>query len=60
MDRAEFLTVDEAAALLQMSKAWIYRNARQGKIPARQIGHYVRIPKEELRRWIDAQVVHGD
>ncbi len=60
MERDEFLTVDEAAALLQMSKGWIYRSARQGKIPARKIGHYVRIPKEELRRWIDAQVVHGD
>ena len=55
MERDEFLTVKEVAALLKVAPSWIYQRTRLRTIPVRKLGGHVRIPRAELLRWVDAQ-----
>ena len=51
----EFLTVDEAAAVLKVPKSWVYERTRTRAIPVRKLGRHVRIPRGELLAWVEAQ-----
>ncbi|MGX9296748.1 helix-turn-helix domain-containing protein [Tsukamurella paurometabola] len=42
--RKALYTVPEAQALLRMSKAWVYREIQQGRLPAVQLGRRRMIP----------------
>ena len=44
------LTVDEAAALLKMSRAGAYNAIRDGNIPNIKIGRLIRVPTASLRK----------
>jgi excisionase family DNA binding protein len=46
------LTVDEAAALLGMSRAGAYNAIRDGNIPNIKIGRLIRVPSAPLRRML--------
>jgi excisionase family DNA binding protein len=49
----EFLTPQEAAALLGVPVSFIYERTRHDAIPLRRIGKYVRLPKSELLEWVN-------
>ena len=44
------VTVDEAAALLKMSRAGAYNAIRDGNIPNIKIGRLIRVPTAPLRK----------
>ncbi len=55
-DGQEYLTPQQAAALLQVPVSWVYARTRAGTFPGqRKIGKYVRIFKAELLQWVESQ-----
>ena len=62
----ELLTVDDVAALLKVSKSWVYehtreRNApRSERLPHVKIGKYVRFDPQLVRAFIDRQMSGRD
>jgi excisionase family DNA binding protein len=47
------LRVDEAAQLLSMGRSTLYAMAAAGTIPTVRVGRSLRIPRDELNRWIE-------
>jgi len=61
------LDADQVAALLNVPASWVRAEARAGRIPNVQLGHYRRFDREELLAWVDrrkqgprAQLRRGD
>jgi excisionase family DNA binding protein len=50
----EILTIDEAAAYLQIGKRSLYKLAKEDRIPCKKILNKWRFEKEALRAWIRA------
>lgn len=48
------LTAEEVAALLRVSKAWVYAETRRKRIPHVPLGRYVRYRRSAVIEWIDA------
>jgi len=48
----EILTIEEAAAYLQIGKRSIYKLAKEGKIPGKKVLNKWRFEKESLRAWV--------
>jgi excisionase family DNA binding protein len=48
------LTADEVAALLQVTKAWVYAETRAKRIPHVPLGRYVRYRRSAVLQWISA------
>jgi excisionase family DNA binding protein len=48
------LTADEVAALLRVSKAWVYSETRKKRIPHVPLGRYVRYRRSAVIEWIAA------
>ena len=48
------LTADEVAALLQVTKAWVYAETRAKRIPHVPLGRYVRYRRTAVTQWINA------
>jgi excisionase family DNA binding protein len=46
------LTADEVAALLQVTKAWVYAQTRARRIPHVPLGRYVRYRRSAVLQWI--------
>ncbi len=46
------LTADEVAALLQVTKAWVYAETRAKRIPHVPLGRYVRYRRSAVIAWI--------
>lgn len=55
MDDPLLLTVDEAAALLRISRNATYMLIRQHRLPHVRMGRTIRIPAARLREWIDRE-----
>lgn len=55
MEQEEYLTIDEAARLLKMSKITIYRMARKGQLPAVKFGKVWRISSKKLSELFESQ-----
>jgi excisionase family DNA binding protein len=53
-DTLATLTVDEAAVLLRVSRRQVYYLLNQGGFPATRVGHRIRIPVRDLRRYLEA------
>ncbi|MFH1673537.1 MAG: helix-turn-helix domain-containing protein [Pseudomonadota bacterium] len=51
MDK-EILTIEEAAAYLQIGKRSLYRLAKQGSIPGKKILNKWRFERGSLKRWV--------
>jgi excisionase family DNA binding protein len=49
------LTVKDLEAELQLGRTRTYELVRSGVIPVLRIGRSVRIPREALRRWVEAE-----
>ena len=50
------LRVREACEVTGVSRSMMYSLLASGQIPSVRIGRAVRVPVDELRRWVDAQV----
>ena len=50
------ITPSEAAEMLGISRATLYRVINRGGFPLIRVGRCSRIPVTELRRWVDAQL----
>ena len=48
----QILTIDEAAAYLQIGKRSIYKLAKSGKIPGKRVLNKWRFEKDSLRQWV--------
>lgn len=46
------LTPSEAADLLGVGRSKVYRLLATGELPGIRVGHAVRVPLEDLRRWV--------
>lgn len=51
----EYLTPEECAARLKVSKWTIYRLVKEGKLPAARLGHILRIPAPALDDLVQRQ-----
>jgi excisionase family DNA binding protein len=55
----ELLTVDDVAALLKVSRSWVYEHTRtrgtprSDRLPHVKIGKYVRFDRQQVRAFID-------
>ena len=58
-DLHELLTVDEVAALLKVSRSWVYehtrsrRTTRSERLPHLKVGKYVRFEARAVRAFLD-------
>ena len=52
MTEKEILTIEEAAAYLQIGKRSIYKLVKDGKIPGKKVLNKWRFEKESLRKWV--------
>lgn len=53
------LTADEVAERLQLPKSWVYRSAREGRMPHVQLGRYIRFAEEDVDAWVQQQRQQG-
>jgi len=57
----ELLTVDDVAALLKVSRTWVYEHTRRrgaprgARLPHLKIGKYVRFEASAVRAFLDKQ-----
>lgn len=51
----KYLTVNEVADLLQVSKSHLFTQVRQGKIPAIRLGRAIRFDPEALQTWLQGR-----
>jgi excisionase family DNA binding protein len=58
---SEYLTVDEIAAELRLSKMTVYRLVKIGELPALQIGRSFRVKRTDLDEYLrEAAVPQAD
>lgn len=50
-----WMTLQDVAEYLQLSKDLIYRLAQKGKIPASKVGGRWRFKKEKIDQWVESQ-----
>ncbi len=53
-DLDALLTLDEAAALLRLSRYTLYKMAAAGRIPAMKAGRQWRFSRRDLHEWLKA------
>jgi excisionase family DNA binding protein len=53
MDNPEFLSIEQVAARLGISRAHCYRLATKGLLPVLELGRRKVVPAEWLHRWLD-------
>lgn len=55
MDKFDkWLTIDELANYIKMSRTKLYGMAQRGEVPASKIGNQWRFDREEIDRWMNA------
>ena len=54
LESLRFLTLQEAAELLQVSKRTLHRMAQRNKVPALKVGRQWRIQERELIKFIQS------
>lgn len=55
----ELLTAEEVAALIGMSRDWVWAQTRAGKIPCLRLGRYYRYRREAIEAWWQALEAGG-
>lgn len=53
--RAQFLTVNEVAAVMRVSTMTVYRLIKGGELPAVRVGKSFRVREEDLDRYLAKQ-----
>ena len=59
MDNEGFLTADETAELLRVSKPTIYRWVHLGYIPHHKLGGSVRFSRKSIQKWLEMREKSG-
>jgi excisionase family DNA binding protein len=59
MDTDKWLTLDELAEYLKLSRTKLYRMAQKGEIPASKIGTQWRFNRKEIDDWVTSQRPDG-
>lgn len=54
-----FLTAQEAAERMRISKMTVYRLIKAGKLPAVRIGRSYRVREEDLDRYLESSYVNA-
>jgi len=54
MDNDGYLTLGEAAKILHVSPAWLYKRVEKGEIPHRRIGRMIRFHRKDIDELMDA------
>jgi excisionase family DNA binding protein len=49
------ITADEVAAILNVSKAWVYEQTRRQRMPHVRLGRFVRYRRSTLYAWLEQQ-----
>ena len=49
---SELMTADDVAAMLGVSRAWVYEQSRRGLIPTVTLGRYRRYRREAIEEWV--------
>jgi excisionase family DNA binding protein len=52
-DEPILLRVDEVAGMLGLGRSKVYDMTNVGELPVVKLGSPVRVPKQELRKWIE-------
>ena len=55
--QSRWMTLQEVAEYLQLSKDMIYRLAQSGRIPANKVGSRWRFRRERIDRWMEDMAV---
>lgn len=58
MDRM-LLRPDEAAVVIGVGRAKLYALIAAGELPAIRVGSSLRVPVDDLRQWVRAQIERG-
>ena len=58
--QSRWMTLQEVAEYLQLSKDMIYRLAQSGRIPASKVGSRWRFRRERIDRWMEDMAVNTD
>ena len=58
-DSIRLLTLDEAAALLQVSKRTLHRMIKINELPAFKVGGQWRVRETQLRQWVELRESSG-
>ena len=58
--QSRWMTLQEVAQYLQLSKDMVYRLAQSGKIPASKVGSRWRFRRERIDRWMEDMSVDSD
>jgi excisionase family DNA binding protein len=59
IDSIRLLTLDEAAALLQVSKRTLHRMIKINELPAFKVGGQWRLRETQLRQWVEHREAGG-
>lgn len=59
-DSIHLLTLDEAAALLQVSKRTLHRMIKINELPAFKVGGQWRVRETQLRQWVEHRESSGN
>jgi excisionase family DNA binding protein len=49
------LSIPEVCQELGMGKSWVYRRIQSGEIPSVKLGHNIKVRREDLERYLEAQ-----
>jgi len=56
MDYDEFLTANQVADLLKLSRAYVYQLIQSGELPALHFGKSVRVRRQDLIQYLHEKV----
>ena len=51
----ELLSIPEICQELGMGKSWVYRRLTSGERPSIQLGHNIKVKRQDLNRYIESQ-----
>jgi excisionase family DNA binding protein len=49
------LSIPEVCQELGMGKSWVYRRIQSGEIPSVKLGHNIKVRREDLEGYLEAQ-----
>ena len=51
----DLLSITEVCQELGMGKSWVYRRIQSGEIPSVKLGHNIKVRREDLEGYLEAQ-----
>ena len=57
LGEVQFLTVEEVASIMRVSKMTVYRMVHAGELPAIRVGRSFRVPEDEVHKYLRSSFV---